>query len=104
MSVVQAQFNKATFQGGSARFRGATFHSDAEFDKASFLGGAGFRGATFHSRTKFNDATFMSGPGVKGKSRRRKCRTSRILTSTSAGYGLSGTPTAPIRRTPPAAG
>jgi uncharacterized protein YjbI with pentapeptide repeats len=60
VSVVQAQFNKATFQG-SARFRGATFQGDAEFDRSGFLGSAGFREATFHGGVGFRGATFQAG-------------------------------------------
>jgi hypothetical protein len=44
MSVIQAQFVAATFQG-DARFDGSTFQDLAGFGGATFQGDAGFGGA-----------------------------------------------------------
>jgi Pentapeptide repeats (9 copies) len=57
VSVVQAQFNEATFHDDAA-FNFANFHGHARFDEAIFHYGAGFNGATFHHNAAFNFANF----------------------------------------------
>jgi uncharacterized protein YjbI with pentapeptide repeats len=57
-SVIQAQFNGATFHG-VARFDDATFHGLAGFDEATFHGGAWLYRATFHGGAAFSRATFQ---------------------------------------------
>jgi hypothetical protein len=81
VSVIQAQFRGATFQGrtkfsgttfqGNAQFRGTTFQGTAEFDVTAFQGrriwfeGAIFQGdvwfswATFEGKAEFGGATFQ---------------------------------------------
>jgi hypothetical protein len=66
------RFDRATFTGDNAGFRGATFTGDASFQKATFngnaffhstifTGDAGFAGAIFSGRAAFNEATFNRG-------------------------------------------
>ena len=55
MSVIQAQFVAATFQG-DARFDGSTFQGVAWFDEATFQDLAGFGGATFQRVAVFGGA------------------------------------------------
>jgi uncharacterized protein YjbI with pentapeptide repeats len=68
VSVVQARFGGATFQGDTG-FNNATFHGDAwfgrttfngltHFDQTTFQGDARFPGAAFQGSTWFNGATF----------------------------------------------
>ncbi|MFF2132434.1 pentapeptide repeat-containing protein [Streptomyces olivochromogenes] len=52
-----AQFDEATFTGG-AGFGRATFTGDARFDGATFTGTAGFGGATFLGIALFHGVTF----------------------------------------------
>jgi hypothetical protein len=58
VSVIQAQFVAATFQG-DARFDGATFQDLAGFGGATFQDLAGFRGATLQGLAGFRGATFQ---------------------------------------------
>jgi hypothetical protein len=120
VSVVRASFNKATFHGGTsfmwatfkghASFGAATFRDVAGFDKATFRDVAEFVGATFRSDAEFVGANFRTAPRSARRPSRatpgstgRKCCTLTIRTSTSIGRGQMGTPSAPIRLTPPAA-
>jgi uncharacterized protein YjbI with pentapeptide repeats len=57
VSVIQARFDEATFQG-DAGFRGATFQDDARFSGATFQGDAGFINATFQGHAEFVGTTF----------------------------------------------
>jgi uncharacterized protein YjbI with pentapeptide repeats len=65
LSVVQARFGGAAFQGGT-EFREAAFHDIAMFDGAAFHGGAGFDGAAFHGGAGFDGAAFHGGAGFDG--------------------------------------
>jgi uncharacterized protein YjbI with pentapeptide repeats len=58
VSVLQARFDRATFQG-DARFSKAAFQGDAGFDGAIFQGDAGFVEATFQHDAEFVDAAFQ---------------------------------------------
>jgi hypothetical protein len=58
VSVTQARFVGATFQG-SAAFVGATFQGGAAFDKATFQGDAGFDKATFQGNAGFDKAQVL---------------------------------------------
>lgn len=58
VSVMQARFDGATFQG-FVRFHGATFQRDAEFDGAAFQCDAWFNGAAFQDAAWFNGAAFQ---------------------------------------------
>jgi hypothetical protein len=59
VSVIQAHFLGATFQG-VAVFFDATFQSYAWFGQATFQGHAWFGGATFQGHAEFGGATFQS--------------------------------------------
>jgi Pentapeptide repeats (9 copies) len=58
LSVVEAQFSRATFQG-DARFEEAAFQQTAWFDKATFPRGVNFDKATFRGGASFFGATFQ---------------------------------------------
>jgi uncharacterized protein YjbI with pentapeptide repeats len=69
LSVIEARFDGATFQGrtvfdratfqGDAGFDGATFQGSASFESAAFQGNASFGWATFQGLTSFSSATFQ---------------------------------------------
>jgi uncharacterized protein YjbI with pentapeptide repeats len=65
VSVVQARFSGATFEG-FAQFDKATFGGDADFSWATFQGDAEFGGATFMGIADFDRATFGSVVGFGG--------------------------------------
>jgi hypothetical protein len=59
VSVVQARFAGATFQG-TAAFTGATFQGDAAFSGAQFSAVTSFDGAQFSGNAWFGEAAFQS--------------------------------------------
>lgn len=63
--VVQADFNDATFTGGTS-FGEAMFTGKASFEGATFTGKASFIEATFTGGVKFKDATFTGGATFDG--------------------------------------
>jgi uncharacterized protein YjbI with pentapeptide repeats len=58
LSVIQAQFDGAVFQGG-AWFAGASFQEDASFAGATFQGSASFPAATFQGQAWFAGAVIL---------------------------------------------